>query len=98
MPQLPADSSRRPETLSLRYEFGNFGCVLDGLTGGVRGAFFNVSLHALRDEQHRGDAYLGLLSTKALDVSRAAGACRDSTPIRRPSRWRAVRRGYARIF
>jgi hypothetical protein len=45
-----------------------FGCVLDGLTGGVRGAFFNVSLHALRDEQHRGDAYLGLLETKRLDV------------------------------
>lgn len=46
----------------------NFGCVLDGLTGGVRGAFFNVSLHALRDEQHRGDAYLGLLQTRRLDV------------------------------
>ena len=46
-----------------------FGCVLEELTGGLTGGHFNLSLTAIADTHHRGDAYLGFLSTKLLDVA-----------------------------
>ena len=46
-----------------------FGCVLDKLGGGLTGGFFNVSLTAIADTHHRGDAYLGFLGTKLIDVA-----------------------------
>lgn len=51
----------------------NFGCVLDAIDGGLSGGLFNVSLHAINDEYHRGDVYLGFLDTRRLDV---ASVCR----------------------
>ena len=53
-----------------------FGCVLDAVDAGLRGGTFNVSLHAIADEHHRGDAYLGLLSTRMIDL--AAGTPFDA--------------------
>ena len=47
----------------------HFGCVLDRLAGGLTGGFFNVSLTAIMDTKHRGDAYLGFLATKLLDIA-----------------------------
>jgi hypothetical protein len=46
-----------------------FGCVLDQLAGGLTGGFFNLSLTAIADTRHRGDAYLGFLATKLIDVT-----------------------------
>ena len=46
-----------------------FGCVLDRLSGGMAGGYFNVSLTAITDEFHRGDAYLGFLTTRKIDVA-----------------------------
>ena len=46
-----------------------FGCVLDQLAGGLTGGFFNLSLTAIADTRHRGDAYLGFLATKLIDVA-----------------------------
>ena len=46
----------------------HFGCVLDGLDGGLVGGFFNLSLHAISDEHHRGDSYLGFLHTRLVDI------------------------------
>ena len=34
------------------------------LSGGLSGGFFNVSLHAISDPKHRGDAYLGFMATR----------------------------------
>ena len=45
-----------------------FGCVLDKLAGGLTGGFFNVSLHAISDAKHRGDAYLMQMATRLVDV------------------------------
>ena len=49
-----------------------FGCVLEELTGGLTGGFFNLSLTAIADSHHRGDAYLGFLQTKLIDVATGA--------------------------
>ena len=46
-----------------------FGCTLDALAGGTAGGHFNLSLHAISDDQHRGDAFLGFLATRMLDVA-----------------------------
>ena len=46
----------------------HFGCMLDQLAGGLTGGYFNVSLTAITDTRHRGDAYLGFLQTKLIDV------------------------------
>ena len=44
--------------------------MLDKAEGsGLSGGFFNLSLHAIADEHQRGDAYLGLLATRKLDVA-----------------------------
>ena len=47
----------------------SFGCKLDELANGLTGGFFNLSLHAISDPHHRGDAYLGFLSTRLLDLA-----------------------------
>ena len=61
-----------------------FGCVLDRLAGGLPGGFFNISLSTIADEQHRGNAYLGFLATKLVDVSTGMGSM--PTPMRTSSR------------
>lgn len=53
-----------------------FGCVLDAIDAGLRGGTFNLSLHAISDWHNRGDAYLGLLATRMIDL--AAGAPFDA--------------------
>lgn len=53
-----------------------FGCVLDAIDAGLRGGTFNLSLHAISDRHNRGDAYLGLLATRMIDL--AAGAPFDA--------------------
>ena len=40
-------------------------------SGGLGGGLFNVSLHAITDEHHRGNAYLGFLDTRRFDVATA---------------------------
>ena len=47
----------------------HFGCVLKELTSGLTGGHFNLSLAAIADTHHRGNAYLGFLSTKLIDVA-----------------------------
>ena len=46
-----------------------FGCVLDTLAGGLTGGYFNVSLTAINDADHRGDAFLGFVENPLLDVA-----------------------------
>ena len=48
-----------------------FGCQLDAMEGGLTGGFFNLSLHAIADPYHRGDAYLGFLATRKIDLASA---------------------------
>ena len=56
--------------VSLAYSDSNsFGCRLDALAGGLTGGTFNLSLHALNDPLHRGDAYLGFLATRSIDLA-----------------------------
>ena len=60
-----------PEAFQAATVFSNstrFGCILDQLAGGLTGGFFNVSLTSIADSHHRGDAYLGFLETKLIDV------------------------------
>ena len=49
-------------------DHSHFGCKLDALAGGLTGGFFNLSVHAM-DDKHRGDAYLGFLSTERVDFA-----------------------------
>ena len=35
----------------------------------MTGGYFNVSLHAISDVHHRGDAYLGFLGTRLIDIA-----------------------------
>lgn len=49
-----------------------FGCVLDRLSDGLTGGYFNVSLTAITDSYHRGDAYLGFMATRLVDVATGA--------------------------
>ena len=58
-----------------------FGCVLDEVAGGLTGGFFNVSVSAITDPLHRGNAYLGTSprelkfgSSAAAGISAAAGS------------------------
>ena len=46
-----------------------YGCKLEEVAGGLTGGFFNLSLHLNRDPLHRGDAYLGFLATRLIDVA-----------------------------
>lgn len=46
-----------------------FGCVLDTLAGGLTGGYFNMSLTAINDADHRGDAFLGFVQNTLLDVA-----------------------------
>ena len=64
--------SGRSQDAQLAVSFSDdtrFGCVLDKIAGGLTGGFFNVSLHAITDPRHRGDAYLGFLRTRSIDVA-----------------------------
>ena len=49
----------------------HFGCVLDALASGLTGGVFNVSLSGITDPFHRGNAYLGFLATRMIDVAMA---------------------------
>lgn len=46
----------------------SFGCKLGALEPGLTAGFFNLSLY-LNDAKHRGNAYLGFMSTGAIDLS-----------------------------
>lgn len=70
-----------------------FGCVLGHLSAGmVAGGYFNVSLTAINDAEHRGDAYLGFLGTRMIDVATGAIATHTRRTVRHARCTRASRR------
>ena len=64
-----AGESQDSQLATVFSDGARFGCVLDRLSGGMAGGYFNVSLTAIIDEAHRGDAYLGFLGTRMIDVA-----------------------------
>ena len=64
-----AGESQESQLATVFSDGARFGCVLDRLSGGMAGGYFNVSLTAIIDEAHRGDAYLGFLGTRMIDVA-----------------------------
>ena len=50
----------------------NFGCALETAASVRHGGFFNVSLSGITDPLHRGNAYLGFLANRLVDVAAAS--------------------------
>ena len=64
--------SGRSQDAQLAVAFSNaqhFGCQIDTISSGLTGGFFNLSLHAISDAEHRGDAYLGFMNTRKFDFA-----------------------------